>query len=513
MEQIFESVKEIEKKLAPFLSSDENTAEFLMIENAAASLEKQVDKFCSKKNNSVIIMCGSGNNGADGYTLARRIERKHSVCIIMTDEPSSYCCKKAFKNIKPLFDDSIKLFELKEEIKNSKIEKEINGADVIVDCIFGTGFHGLVEQKIQNLFKIVNHSDAKRIACDIPSGIEKTCGSISGFSMQDKKHHVFCADVTVSMGAFKTGLFCDDAKDFVGKIIKAGIGVSSERFTECAERIKEKIFLLEKSDAEFPERNELNTHKGKFGHVCVVTGEKKGAGVLCASSAFKCGAGLSSILVKPDVKSKEDIEIKMPACLMVCDSIPQKTACLVAGPGFGCDGDIKPYLDYADKNCVPIVLDADSFYYKETADFIANAGSGQTDDMKSHKIVLTPHPKEFSELLKICALGDYSVSDVAQKRLELVRLFCQKYQNAVLILKGANTFIGYKNNVYICDKGSPALSKGGSGDVLAGAVAGLLAQGYDALDAAVTGVLMHALASTKFKKTYALTPEALIEEL
>ena len=92
-------------------------------------------------------------------------------------------------------------------------------------------------------------------------------------------------------------------------------------------------------------------------------------------------------------------------------------------------------------------------------------------------------------------------------------MFCQKYQNAVLILKGANTFIGYKNNVYICDKGSPALSKGGSGDVLAGAVAGLLAQGYDALDAAVTGVLMHALASTKFKKTYALTPEALIEEL
>ena len=505
MEQIFESVKEIEKELAPYLSSDEKTAEFLMIENAAASLEKQIDKICSKKNHRVLIMCGSGNNGADGYTLARRIEKKYRVSIIKALEPSSYCCKTVFKNIKPFFDDSIKIFELTDDADG--IEKEISEADVIVDCIFGTGFHGLVEEKIQKLFKIVNHSDAERIACDVPSGIEKTCASISGFSMQEKKRCVFCADKTVSMGAHKIGLFCDDAKDFVGKIIKADIGVSEERFAECAEKVKDKIFLLEKSDAEFPERNELNTHKGNFGHVCVVTGSKKGAGILCASSAFRCGAGLSSILVKPDNSNAGDIEIKMPACLMICDSIPEKTSCLVAGPGFGRDNDIKPYLDYAEKNNVALVLDADSFYYKETADFIAAA------DSKEAKLVLTPHPKEFSELLKICGFGEYSVNDVVQKRIELVRTFCQKYKNIVLILKGANTVIGFGKKIFICDMARPCLSKGGSGDVLAGAVAGLLDQGYKAIDASITGVIMHALASQKFKKTYAMTPESLIEEL
>lgn len=535
MEQVFESLKEVEKKIGIFLSDDENAAETIMIENAAMALETEVKNACSKKNDVVTVLCGSGNNGADGYTLCRRLCGFCKINVVKIQEPKSFHCIQSFSNLKKVFENSntnISFYELALMQGNTSVEKVVKHSDVIVDCIFGTGFHGVVDLQVQKLFSVINNSKAYRIACDIPSGLDSTGENISSLSLEEKTNFVFFADKTVSMGAHKVGLFSDAAKDCIGKITFAPIGVSDELFYQKAEEVfpDRKIFLLKKSDLKSPERKEQNSHKGKYGHVCVIAGNKAGAGIIAASSAFKCGAGLSSLLVNDGLNFEN---FKIPVSIMTCDSIPDNANSFVIGPGFGRENDIEKYFDFIKEklSCaqkasagqklsgeqklssagqqISVVLDADSFYYRQTVDFI------EENEKASNplKLVLTPHPKEFSILLKLSGFGEPSVKETCDKRLEFVRCFCSKYKNTVLVLKGANTFIGCGKDVYISTAGSCALAKGGSGDVLAGITAGLLAQKYEAKDAAVTAVLMHAQAASKVEKNYSLTPELLIEKL
>lgn len=515
MEQVFESLKEVEKKIGIFLSDDENAAETIMIENAAIALETEVKNACSKKNDVVTVLCGSGNNGADGYTLCRRLCGFCKINVVKIQEPKSFHCIQSFSNLKKVFENSntdISFYELALMQGNTSVEKVVKHSDVIVDCIFGTGFHGVVDLQVQKLFSVINNSKAYRIACDIPSGLDSNGENISSLSIKEKNNFVFFADKTVSMGAHKVGLFSDAAKDCIGKITSAPIGVSDELFYQKAEEVfpDRKIFLLKKSDLKSPERKEQNSHKGKYGHVCVIAGNKAGAGIIAASSAFKCGAGLSSLLVNDRLNFEN---FKIPVSIMTCDSIPDNANSFVIGPGFGRENDIEKYFDFIKEklSCAQksVVLDADSFYYRQTVDFI------EENEKASNplKLVLTPHPKEFSILLKLSGFGEPSVKETCDKRLEFVRCFCSKYKNTVLVLKGANTFIGCGKDVYISTAGSCALAKGGSGDVLAGITAGLLAQEYEAKDAAVTAVLMHAQAASKVEKNYSLTPELLIEKL
>lgn len=515
MEQVFESLKEVEKKIGIFLSDDENAAETIMIENAAMALETEVKNACSKKNDVVTVLCGSGNNGADGYTLCRRLCGFCKINVVKIQEPKSFHCIQSFSNLIKVFENSntnISFYELALMQGNTSVEKVVKHSDVIVDCIFGTGFHGVVDLQVQKLFSVINNSKAYRIACDIPSGLDSTGENISSLSLEEKNNFVFFADKTVSMGAHKVGLFSDAAKDCIGKITFAPIGVSDELFYQKAEEVfpDRKIFLLKKSDLKSPERKEQNSHKGKYGHVCVIAGNKAGAGIIAASSAFKCGAGLSSLLVNDGLNFEN---FKIPVSIMTCDSIPDNANSFVIGPGFGRKNDIEKYFDFIKEklSCAQksVVLDADSFYYRQTVDFI------EENEKASNplKLVLTPHPKEFSILLKLSGFGEPSVKETCDKRLEFVRCFCSKYKNTVLVLKGANTFIGCGKDVYISTAGSCALAKGGSGDVLAGITAGLLAQKYEAKDAAVTAVLMHAQAASKVEKNYSLTPELLIEKL
>lgn len=506
MEQILENAKPVERAVATFLSCDENVAEKIMIENAALALERAVKKMCKKKRKSVLILCGSGNNGADGYTLARHLFGIYDTAVVQCAPPKSVYCREAFENVNPFLKQDVSFFEISSDEISASVKQTVENASIIVDCIFGTGFHGVVEEKIKNLFRIINACPAKKISCDVPSGIDSNPSRISPLSLEQKKEFIFFADKTVSMGAHKISLFSDCVKDAVGKIERASIGVSPSVFFDAASRVvlADKIFLLEKSDARFPVRTELNTHKGSFGHACVVSGEKKGAAILCAVSALRCGAGLSSIV---NYNAGHNGGFSVPACIMQTDEIPENTSAVVLGPGFGRKNEqqFTRFLRTASERQTALLFDADAFYYRQCADFILNN--------EKQKIVLTPHPKEFSQLLYLAGMGEHSVSEIAEHRVEFVRLFCKTIGNCALILKGANTFIGYKDSIYICTRGKPCLSKGGSGDVLSGVIAGLLAQGYGVLDACITGVLMHAEASRSFKKNYAMLPEDLILKL
>ena len=265
------------------------------------------------------------------------------------------------------------------------------------------------------------------------------------------------------------------------------------------------LILLQESDMKLPTRVVQNVNKGSFGHVSVVMGEKPGAGIIAATAAFAFGAGLVTLVCKAR-------PVCCPYELMDSPAPPAATNALALGMGLGVPPSGVPgegsqaawalaWLDaHPDVTCV---FDADILKYKGIEALIQGR----------KKVVLTPHPKEFATLLCLCGMGDYDVGYVVENRFALVRAFCAKYPHAVLLLKGANSLIAQGVKVSVNTFGSSCLAKGGSGDVLAGLVAALLAQGYGAYEAAVSASLAHALASRRVKCSYGMTPFELIEKV
>lgn len=473
--------------------------EFVMMENAAGALENSV---ISRKSETVIIFCGTGNNGGDGYALARRIFGEvENVFVISFGEPKAEEAKIQKKMTESVGVEINKFCSLDSTL--DLLKKSLSSKTVIVDCIYGTGFHGRLDSELQKIIEFVNQCDAYRIACDIPSGIDRA-GCIATNDSAGGKI-AFCADETVTMGALKTALYSDTAKDFAGDIKVSKLGLSDSVFNSLS---VPNAFLLEESDIKRPVRIKKSVHKGNFGHAAIFAGEKAGAAVIAGTAALGFGAGLVSIVQKND-----GAQFIMNPELMLSSEIPEKTTALQIGSGLGRSKTAEKTagfaLDYVCKMKSPaVVLDADFFYL----DFLSvileklNALSGL-------RIILTPHPKELHEILRKTKLADVSFEEVCERRLEYARMFAERFPNLVLVSKGANTYIFAEKQLFICDRGTAALAKAGSGDVLAGLCTALLAQGYSALEAAKTAVFCHAEASSAFEKNYACTPFNLIEKL
>lgn len=498
--------------------------EDIMMENAAIALQKEIESYLTKNTkdiNKVIILCGSGNNGADGYALARRMFSKEkffapqkylevTVCTVL--EPKSQMCvlqkMRAQKTGVKIVNEK-KLFSDNKEFFVNDISKII-----FVDCIFGTGFHGDIPQKPAALIAKVNSIPSYRIACDLPTGID-----LDGIVSQN----AFIADTTITMGAQKFCMYTDEAKDFVGKVKTADLGIQHELFcpfkTE-GDSLKPEFYLLEKSDCKFPIRKKQNVNKGSFGHTAVVGGTKTGAAVIASCASLKIGSGLATI-----VSNESEKDILIPAELMVSKEFPANTTAAAIGMGLGRSNPLTAdYLKFLDEHKdISCVLDADIFYYKELKSFLKKQVKA-----KRTNIVLTPHPKEFVELIKNCLEEEYKAFNLEQlsvkekiklvvkNRHPLVKKFCSTYPGIVLLLKGANVLIGQKLSgknaavkIYVNASGTNALSKAGSGDILSGITVGLLAQNYSADDAVITASLWLAEVSKKFN-SFEATPFALL---
>lgn len=457
--------------------------ENIMMENAAAGLQKIIEKiyFEMGTDPKVLIVCGTGNNGGDGYALARRIFGFAKVFIISTGAPKTF---EAIQQAKTAQAIGVEINSLEE---NSLLRLSgiiVSSSNIIVDCLYGTGFHGTMPETSEKLIKLLNASSAIRIACDIPSGIDLhgNCSPV-----------VFKADYTVTMGALKSALFSDLAKDFVGQIFVADLGISSSTFEKCA---KPDMFLIEPKDVKLPLRKKKSTHKGSFGHTVAIAGEKSGAAIMAATAAMNFGSGLTSIL-KTQNSNLEQFKISPE--LMITDKIPAKTTAIVLGSGLGefsqslCNEFTSWFFATKNPSCV---LDADIFNFKDLGSFLT-----QLNSVENAKIVLTPHLKELKNLLEILSLD--SPEDLVSQ-----------FENIVLVAKSANTKIYYQDKICICTDGCQTLSKGGSGDILAGMIASLLSQGYSSFDAAISAVETHALASKDFAEgDYSLTPTKLIEKI
>ncbi len=474
--------------------------EEIMMENAASGLEEGFFSFCDDLEIrpeflKILVLCGSGNNGADGYVFARRMTGNFledgGIALFQVSQPKSDLCKIQAERAKKT---GVNFYS--GDFEN--LPKEFQKADVIVDCLFGSGFHGEFPTEVNSLFEKINSLTAYKIACDLPSGLAEdgTCAE-----------NIFKANLTVTMGALKSSLYSDSAKDFTGKIIVKDLGISRVNFENSSEKILPNAFLLEESDLRLPHRKSNLVNKGSFGHSAVACGEKPGAACIAASAALRFGSGLVSLVRMDSDFSKEELP-QIPAEIMASTSFPQNVTAIAIGPGLSRKHEIlEHYFDWLKNHAeIPALIDADACYYKNLPEFLSGRGTN---------CILTPHPKEFQSLLEICGLGTFSISDCVNKRLELIPLFCKKFPETVLLVKGANPVIGMYSNgkmtVCINPFGTNCLAKAGSGDVLSGLICGLLAQGYKTFEAAVSGSLAHALASRKIKNDYSMTPFSLIE--
>lgn len=513
MQKIFSQVKHLEK----YASEKFNLSEDLMIENAAISLEEVIRKIFRSEQcqpaqpPKICILCGSGNNGADGYALARRLAGEFSVTIAEVFKPKSAECIKLAEAVHAA---GIKILGCNGN--SSVASKFLENADVIVDCIYGTGFHGALDGKVTNLFQKINNYKAYKIACDVPSGIDKDGIITTGYG-DGGKAVAFSADVTVTMGGYKLALFSDSAKNFTGKILYGKIGVAGSLLTENFET---PFYLLEKTDMKLPWRTDQSSHKGNYGHASIFMGEKFGAATIAATAAMNFGAGLVSLV---DICYTTDAQAPrfFSPEFMYAKDMPSNTTAISVGSGLGhrnnfniADRLIKNLFDEisykkeknsSTKKSCGIVFDADIFYYRNFLELLVESISHNL------QIVLTPHPKEFQSLLEICFNCKMTVDEIVEKKFELAQEFSKNFPSVTLVLKGAYTLISANGNIYVSGEGTPSLAKGGSGDVLAGMICALLAQGYNATDAAITSVLAHGIASQKFSDSYSLTPMKLID--
>ena len=440
--------------------------EDILMEHAATALEKSVRELIEKKKR-VTIVAGPGNNGADGIVAARLLKGDYKVRLYLPFGAKSEMAKLQLERAKSV---------------GVKIVEKLKKSEVLIDALFGAGLNRELNSESQAIIEKMNAHNGYKLACDIPSGLSK-----EGYPYPV----AFRADKTVTMGALKEALYLDGAKDFVGEVVVADLGVSRKLYED-----KSDTFLLEREDFKPPLRKVQNCHKGTFGHVAIFAGDKEGAAIIAAMAASRFGAGLTTIV--------HNREFPIPPYLMHANTTPHNTTAIAIGMGLGNYYDDEVLKKEVIDTKIPVVLDADALSNPKLLEIV----------QQEREAVVTPHPKEFQRVLQILEKREVSIEEIQKNRFEFAHKFSLDHPFTTLLLKGANPIIAKAGRLYLNPLGDRVLAKGGSGDVLSGLIASLLAQGYSGVEAAIQGSLALALASQKFKKpNYYLVPVDIIKLL
>ncbi|WP_104696948.1 MULTISPECIES: NAD(P)H-hydrate epimerase [unclassified Helicobacter] len=449
-------------------------SEEILMENAGIALKDLIKKV-THKGSVISIVCGGGNNGADGYVLARQLSGDYKVRILVAKEPKSPLCIKQYHRAMAVGVECV---------------KKLLPCDVVVDCLIGSGMQSRLDEKMQKIIAMMQGVGRIKIACDIPSGIDSN-GVI--------KDCAFCADYTVAMGGISLALLSDFAKDYVGEIIIGDLGVSRQKYS-----LPSQIKLLQKEDYNPPIRKKQASHKGDFGHLSVYAGERGGAGNLCGMAGLSFGVGSVSIVGNLHPYFAE---------LMYEKEVSSKTTAFCIGMGMlGSQEDSKDltrsaslpkeFLDLPKQ--IPCVLDADILKNQEIIEILQSY----------ENLVITPHYGEFLCLWELAFDEVLPKQKFLENKFDYLMQWGERFPKVVTLLKGANVVIAQKNKVFINPFGNVALAKAGSGDVLAGLIGALLAQGKTPLESALQGSLSHSFGAQSFKeKNFALRPLELLQEI
>jgi hydroxyethylthiazole kinase-like uncharacterized protein yjeF len=455
----------------------------VLMENAGRGCVNVLEQYFSVENLKVLIICGKGNNGGDGFVIARHLQNRGAVVKIILPGKGKELRGDALVNYKLAKKAQIDIHETKSYASINTIFTNFQPG-VIVDALFGTGCKGAPHGVYYKLIEMMNRSDSFIFSVDIPSGIngdnghfEKTC---------------VIADATATMCLPKRGNYLYPGRAFCGDIYTIDIGIPYHLIDEGYPRVTtfEDIYRI------MPLRPP-DGHKGTFGNVLIIAGARgfSGAAAMAALSALKLGAGLvrlaapEGIMDALESKLLEVVKVPLPqtaeetistAAIDVLTPLMKQSDVVVIGPGITTQSETASFVfKILPKVRVPLIIDADAL----------NCIAHNIQFFKKIKtpFIITPHPGEFSRLTHL------SPQHINDNRIDLAPKFSKEF-GGVLLLKGAPTVIASpRAETYINPIGNSGLASAGSGDVLVGMIAGLCAQHVPLLDASRAGAFLHGL--------------------
>lgn len=453
-----------------------------LMENAGSAAARIIKEQFSVVGKKAVVVTGHGNNGGDGYVVARKLkEYGAKVTIVMAVGIA------ATKNSAVMQQRALQLqIPMLYYYDNTAIAGElIDGADIIVDGIFGTGFHGAPERDIKDIIEHMNRAKAKKVALDIPSGVVCDTGEVFGAAVK--------ADITVGFIGYKPCHFLSPAAVYCGRVFAVSIGFALPADYECYAEVSD-IDTAKKSLTVIP----VNAHKGTKGTAAIFAGSygMAGAAMICARASMRSGAGLVRLCVPNSIYSIAGPVLPEVVFNPLKDKngffygesfkndLLEKVNSVLLGPGIGNNDDTAEFVFNILKNSsVPIVIDADGL----------NALVGKTGLLKklTVPVIVTPHPGEMARLFEC------SIETVEKDRIGTAKRFAAEY-GVITVLKGAYTVIAAPSGkVYINVTGCEGMATAGSGDMLGGMISAFLANGTNPLTAAVSAVCLHGAAGEK----------------
>jgi ADP-dependent NAD(P)H-hydrate dehydratase / NAD(P)H-hydrate epimerase len=457
----------------------------LLMERAGAGVREEIAaRWKPARQRKVVVVCGRGNNGGDGFVVARLLKRDgYSVKAYLLGKASD-AKGDAGANLKRARTARITVKELGPSGLKA-FEDDLAAADLVVDAIFGTGLEGETHGLAAEVIEAINRCPAPKVAIDIPSGVNATTGE-SRLAVE--------ADVTVALGLPKRGHMLFPGKAYAGDVVLADIGIPDD----VVDRADLSVFAFDSDDirAALPVRPP-EAHKWSCGHVACIAGSPgfTGAAALTAHSALRAGAGLVTLAIPRSLSTIMEIKLtevmtlavdETPAGSLALSSLgalkglAEQAHCVAIGPGLSRHEDttrlVRKLVPTLGKPCV---LDADGI----------NAFAGHAAELGSlpFPLVLTPHAGEAARLFGV------DKADIMANRVDFAAKKAREL-GVVLVLKGAPTVVaGPAGDAYINPTGNQGLATAGSGDVLTGTIAGLLAQGLEPLAAAYCGVCIHGI--------------------
>ena len=453
---------------------DQKTIEKVGSTNLMAKAAKAVYDEIKDKSKKIYIISGGGNNGGDGIALLE---------LFLKDgfEPHLYLTSKKLSQDSQFFFDKVSSYKNIYDISQCDYN-----ADIIVDCILGTGFVGDVKENIKDVINNINNSKAFKLAVDIPSGLAGQSG---------KAITAVKADKTVAIQFAKYGHYLIDGKDYTGDIVIKDIGI---------EAINETAYVIEDKDIEFNARLN-NSNKGTYGKSTIIGGCQNYVGAIKIAnmglSALRVGSGLNVLAIPYSLKDAIS-PVVMESTMMFLDedngylkfdkekldNIIKTSSAIAVGMGMGPNkAENKKIIKYLIENTTsPILIDADGL----------NAFEGDIDYLLSFEnVIITPHPKELSRLANV------DMNDILNDSMSFITNL-MKDKKGTILFKGSSTIVANSNEKYLVINGTPALAKGGSGDTLSGVILGILAQGYENIKSAYMGAYLCAKAASNLEKDY-----------
>lgn len=475
------------------ICADTGISPLVLMENAGRNCAEFIaERLLAGHNETPLILCGKGNNGGDGFVIARHLASKGIASRIALLFPESDFKGIAEENLRILKSSSKELADISECKSADDVERLLTGnVKTVVDCIFGVGLKGRPEDRIQEIIELLNGKDLLRIAVDIPTGLTDFVQDFQPFN----------ASHTLTMGTRKLECLFGKGRESCGVIHVINIGVSEKEFDK---RNTGSLYMLSDEDVN---RNimkrEVTSNKYSNGKLLIITGSPGLTGASCLSSNAAMRAGCGAVIVAAPTSVFEVLESKLTEVMKF--PLPSNTQgtlslksselirekadwadAMLIGPGLSKNEETMELVRKVviENNC-RMIIDADAI----------RAFKGQMRLLKDKEVIITPHFGEFAGLI------DVFPEELERNFIELAKNF-NGQTGATLILKNSPSMVAHESSVYINPFGKENLATAGSGDVLSGIVSAMYAKSHMRLDSAISGMMLHSKAGDLlFEKT------------